>query len=115
MFKAYKEQLSDFVQDLINSYDPFLEQPEHLGDLSDLEHFLRARGFTVSQPLYPEDLERVRDLREKLRSIWSASSVEALRDELNALLSTGQLSLQLSKDMGWRFAPEPEMSLIQNI
>jgi predicted RNA-binding Zn ribbon-like protein len=115
MFNAYKEQLGDFVQDLINTYDPFLEQPEHLREVSDLEQFLRQRGFALSHPLHPKDLDNVRELRETLRSIWNNSNVDTMREQLNVLLSGEQLSLQLNDDMNWRFALDPETGLLQGI
>ena len=115
MFNTYKEQLSEFVQDLINSYDPFLDQPEHLRDVSDLERFLQERGFAISQPLNQQDLQAVRELRENVRSIWTATTEEVMRNELNTLLGEGWLSLQLDKDMGWRFGLQPDTPFIQGI
>ena len=100
MFNAYKNQLSHFVQDLINSYDPYLEEPEHLQTQADVDEFLAQRGFHPNETL---DLDAVRDLRERMREIWTSSSAEAMREKLNPLLSEGQLSLQLAEDMSWQF------------
>lgn len=107
MFNAYKNQLSDFVQDLINSYDPYLEEPEHLQTQADVDEFLAQRGFHPNEVL---DLESVRDLRERMREIWTAPNAEVMREKLNPLLAEGQLSLQLAEDMSWQFNLE-ELSL----
>jgi predicted RNA-binding Zn ribbon-like protein len=115
MFNTYSQQLSDLVQDFINSYDTFLEQPEHLESLSDLERFLVQHQFTVSYPLEYSDLEAVRELRERMRSIWNASSLKVMSEELNPLLAKGRLHLELDEGMDWRFGLEAAMPLVDGM
>jgi predicted RNA-binding Zn ribbon-like protein len=103
MFNAYNKQLSDFVQDLINSYDPFLEEPEHLQTQADVDEFLSTRGI---QPKGNVSLDALRALRDEMRAIWTAPDAEAMLEKLNPLLAEGQLSLQLSEDLDWRFSLE---------
>jgi predicted RNA-binding Zn ribbon-like protein len=115
MFSAYKEELSDFVQDFINSYDSFLEEPEHLQTVADLERFLAAHHLTVAYPLEYSDLEAVRDLREKLRSIWNSHDDEAMREGLNPLLAKGRLKLQVNEEMQWQYGLEAAMTVMDGM
>lgn len=55
--------------DLINSYDPYLDQPETLATTSDLGRFLEGHGFASTGEPTPADLEAVRQVRARL---WEA-------------------------------------------
>ena len=115
MFSAYKEELSHFVQDFINSYDTFLEEPEHLKSVADLERFLAAHHLSLAYPLENSDLEAVRELREKLRSIWNSHDDEVMKDALNHLLAKGRLKLQVNEKMDWLFGLEAAMTVVDGM
>jgi predicted RNA-binding Zn ribbon-like protein len=115
MFNAYSQQLSDLVQDFINSYDTLLEEPEHLQSVSDLEAFLKQHHIRVAYPLDESDLEAVRELREKMRSIWNAANLEIMSEALNPLLAKGRLSLRGDEKMNWRFGLEAAMPLVDGM
>jgi predicted RNA-binding Zn ribbon-like protein len=115
MFSAYRDELSNFVQDFINSYDTFLETPEHLQTVADLEKFLVAHQFSVAYPLENSDLEAVRELRENLRSLWNSHEEEAMQEALNPMLAKGRLRLQLGEDAQWQYGLEAAMTLVDGM
>jgi predicted RNA-binding Zn ribbon-like protein len=115
MFSAYSDDLSNFVQDFINSHDSFLEEPEHLQTVADLEDFLVGHHFTVAYPLEDSDLEAVRELRESLRNIWNSHNEEAMQEALNAMLAKGRLRLQLGENMTWQYGLEVAMVLVDGM
>ena len=53
---AYEEHQARLVEDLINTYDLYLDEPEHLRTPDDLQRFLAARGFEPGQRITGETL-----------------------------------------------------------
>lgn len=94
--RTYSSSRTVLVEDLINTYDTYLEQPEKLRTPADLDAFLRDHGFPVRSASTPSDLEQVRILRDELRQLWNSETVEAVATPLNALLSQTQIMPRLS-------------------
>lgn len=95
---TYNEDRMQLVEDFINTYDLYLDEPEHLRQPADLEHFLSTHGITINAPLSDAQLDSARDLRGHLRACWSAETLEALAGGLNALLAHTQVELQVAPD-----------------
>lgn len=86
------------VEDLINTYDTFLEQPERLRTPADLYTFLRQQAMEVAAPLTAADLDAVRGLRESLRAIWTAEQVGVATGRLNTLFASLRATPQVNTD-----------------
>lgn len=84
---AYENAPQTLAENLINSYDTFLEVPERLPTPADLHAFLQQQGFEVAAPPTEEELEKVRLLRDTLREIWNATTLGEAIESLNALLA----------------------------
>jgi predicted RNA-binding Zn ribbon-like protein len=95
---TYRKKWSELVQDLINSYDLYLEEPEHLRKPKDLVHFLERHGIAIDRALTDGDLEDVRDFRTQVRALWTAAAHPFLVDALNQYLVQSPVMLELSTD-----------------
>ena len=95
---AYNEAQSILVQDLINTFDLYLEQPEHLREPADLQRFLIEHHLAVTSPITTTTLDQVRSLREELRTIWTASDTADMTPLLNHLLALTTVTLQLTEE-----------------
>ena len=83
---TYSQRMAQFAEDLINTFDTFLDQPEHLQTPRDLDGFLRKRG--IDAPDASErDLATVKALRDELRDLWTSDDLRALQDGLNRLIA----------------------------
>ena len=107
---AYNNHLAVLAEDFINTFDLYLEQPEHLLKPDDLKHFLAVRGIEVAS-VTQDDLEQARILRELLRHTWTAKTLEDALGNLNMLLETVQVHLQVAQDsdglhLEYTFQPE---------
>jgi predicted RNA-binding Zn ribbon-like protein len=98
-FNAYDEKRAKLAEDFINTYDLYLEQPEHLQTPDDLRRFLNAHGIKPDQVTL-EDLEQTRSLRSQLRKIWTAPSLEESIRLLNPLLEKVSVGVQVTHDSG---------------
>lgn len=119
---AYNERLAKLVEDLINTYDLFLDEPEHLQTTADLDAFLHNHGQPVSTRPTQEDLEAVRALREELRSIWNTPQAAESRNQLDSLLGMAPVTLYLdydhentADDIALHFDADPHASLVSRI
>ncbi len=90
---AYEERMAQAVEDLINTFDTFLEQPEHLRTPHDLDEFLRQRGIDAADAT-ERDLAAVKALRETLRALWTSDDLSALQDGLNRLIAGQDLRVE---------------------
>lgn len=88
------------VEDLINTYDTYLEHPEKLRTPADLDTFLREHSFPVRSASTPADLEQVRILREQLRDLWNSETVEVIAAPISDLLSKARVVPQLKAATG---------------
>ena len=82
----YENQRTQLALDLINSYDPYLAEPETLRTLADLQVFLAQHGLQLTQPLKQHDLYTIRDLRTRLWQVFETRQSGSVAELLNALL-----------------------------
>jgi predicted RNA-binding Zn ribbon-like protein len=114
---AYNNHLAILAEDFINTFDLYLEQPEHLLKPADLKHFLMVRGIEVDS-VTQNDLEQVRVLRERLRTIWTAGVVEDALHELNPLLAGIDVGIQVVQEgegLHMEYAFQPDMDLVRRL
>jgi predicted RNA-binding Zn ribbon-like protein len=83
---TYEQQMAQFAEDLINTFDTFLDEPEHLQTPRDLDDFLRQRGIDAPTAI-AHDLAAVKALREELRNLWTNDELSALQNGLNRLIA----------------------------
>jgi len=114
----YAEYQARLVEDLINTYDLYLDEPERLRAPDDLQRFLAAHGFDPGEHITGETLEAVRELRAGLRACWNAETFEALARRLNPLLGREPVALRVEPDGDrlalWIEAP-PDAALIERL
>lgn len=116
---TYKDSPISLAEDLINTYDTFLELPEHLLTPTDLRLFLEQHGVALSMSPTDEDLEVVRELREVLRTIWNAESPSLATKRLNRLFAslraTPRAEIEEEDKVRLTLLPEPQMPLIERL
>lgn len=94
----YRGDPTILVEDLINSHDLFLDEPEHLKTPDDLKAFLVNHGFILSNALTQVDLEAVHKLRGQLREIWTAATQGRAVRGLNGLLAKLPVIVQFAEE-----------------
>jgi len=84
---------------LVNTDDPDGEQ---LPDLTALDEFVRAWGWSGDRQQDQAELESVRELRPRLRELWSGTPGEVVTT-LNRMLAEARAVPQLVKHDGWDY------------
>jgi predicted RNA-binding Zn ribbon-like protein len=115
---TYEERQAQFVEDFINTYDPFLDEPEHLREPNDVHRFLESNDIQIQETVTHSTLQQVRDLRTKIRALWLSETLDDLAEELNPLLGKTQISVQVEPDgtdLTLRFDMPEETPLIQRL
>jgi predicted RNA-binding Zn ribbon-like protein len=116
---TYNHQRSDLVQDLINTYDLYLDEPEHLQTPDDLQRFLEMRGIKLEAEVTPTDLDETCNLRETLRTAWNAEMTETMLAILNPLIAASPVTMQFEETgeqhVHAQFALQPGLSLTQQL
>lgn len=116
---AYNDSSLSLAEDLINTYDTFLEQPEHLLTPTDLRLFLEQHGVALSTLPTLEELALVRGLRESLRAIWNAESPALATERLNQLFAslraTPRAEIEEDDKVRLTLLPEPRMPLMERL
>jgi predicted RNA-binding Zn ribbon-like protein len=84
---------------LVNTDDPDGEQ---LPDLAALDGFVRAWGWSGDRQRDQAELESVRELRPRLRELWSGTPDEVVAT-LNRMLAEARAVPQLVKHDGWDY------------
>jgi predicted RNA-binding Zn ribbon-like protein len=118
ILNAYKNQKAILVEALINTYDLYLDEPEHLRNPADLAHFLKAHHIEVAEQVTHQTLEQVRQLRTQLRNCWSANTFEEMALGLNPLLGQTSIIVQVEpyeNDLSIRFDLPSTASLLQRL
>ncbi|MGH2561860.1 MAG: CGNR zinc finger domain-containing protein [Thermomicrobiales bacterium] len=72
--------------DLINTFDPYFDEPESLRTPADLARFFVSREINVEGTLDDGDLRSARELRDHLRAVFAAVDTRAAAAVLNGLL-----------------------------
>jgi predicted RNA-binding Zn ribbon-like protein len=115
----YEYETGVLAEDLINTYDTFLEVPEELQTPDDLHAFLDRHHFPVDHPPTFANLEAVRLLRETLRSIWNAETINAATESLNRLFAsiraTPYIMEGTADTIHLTFAAEPQHSFMERL
>jgi predicted RNA-binding Zn ribbon-like protein len=109
----YRNQLIDLALDLINSYDPYLKQPEGLLTPTDLDNFFISHAIPVSRPNNQADLEIARGLRQILHQAAIGTDEPQVAALINRLLSKPPVHVQfaLTGENGWQLAYQPEPTI----
>jgi predicted RNA-binding Zn ribbon-like protein len=84
---------------LVNTLDG---ADDHLTDLTDLDEFVDAWGWTGVRTHDAQELEGVRALRPQLRALWQSDKDEIVR-HVNDMLRAGNALPQLVKHDGWDY------------
>lgn len=117
--RHYIQRHITLAEDLVNTYDFYLEQPEKLRTPGDLKSFLERHTIVVDEELSEEALHEVRTFREQLRAIFTTPHEEEAAHLLNDLMRSVRLQLTLvcEEDHTWhtQLHPEPENSPIQRL
>jgi predicted RNA-binding Zn ribbon-like protein len=114
---TYSERLVKLAEDLINTYDTFLDEPEHLRQLPDLQNFLRIHD--IPGEVDEAVLAAVRDLRERLRAAWTGEDMESMAAILNSMLAvmrvTSQIIVSDADSCDMVYAVDPAAPLISRL
>ncbi|GAA5346378.1 CGNR zinc finger domain-containing protein [Planifilum fimeticola] len=92
----YERSKLDLAVDLINTWDPYLDEPEQLRGTEDLTRFLRKRHIDCSKAITEGDLAAVRRLRARLRRFAETDSETEAVQILNDLLRSAAVIPSLS-------------------
>ena len=118
MLDAYEERVVRFAEDLINTYDPYLDVPEHLREPGDLQHFADTRGVQLGS-VNQADLEQVRGLRSFLRAIWEAETLDEATRMLNMLFANIGVFVQVEPGsagkLRFQFQVLPDTTVVQRL
>jgi predicted RNA-binding Zn ribbon-like protein len=84
---------------LVNTLDG---ADDHLTDLTNLDEFVFAWGWTGRRTHDAQELEAVRALRPQLRALWESDKDEVVQ-QVNDMLRAGNALPQLVKHDGWDY------------
>lgn len=117
---TYSINTPQLAEDFINTYDLYLEQPEHLRTPDDLRRFLDSHGFELASGdrFTPQTLEMARELRAQLRGCWTSNSAETMAQALNPLLRQAYVLAQVEPDAGGlslQFVVTEDSTLMQRL
>jgi predicted RNA-binding Zn ribbon-like protein len=97
---------------LINSWDEYDREHEHLRDADVLRRWLRGNGFpTAADAVSDADVERARELRSRLTAAFDATTQGEAVEALNALVEEWGTPPRLERDAkSWAFRSWPDES-----
>lgn len=95
-----------FLRDLVNTYEPQVDH-ESLGSVRDLQDWIRSQeSLSAIRSLRSADLERVRTVREGLRSLLLGNAGHATDDlaveKLNMIMKHAPITVRLDEDGGYQ-------------
>lgn len=104
MIDADDDRRARLALDLVNTWDPYLDQPELLREPGDLARFLAARGIPGGETVDDRALAEVRMFRDRLRAVVETEDAAAAAAGVNALLQRAEVTPRLTADGGeaWR-------------
>jgi predicted RNA-binding Zn ribbon-like protein len=115
---AYDDRRVDLALSLVNTFDPYYDQPESLREPADLARFLQQWGITPERPLDQRDLAQAHALRARLAAVFDAPAA-AVAASLNDLLAGARVLPRLAADAtgGWRLelAAEPDTWALERL
>src|SRR5262245_39603846 len=97
LFAHYEEPIpyDALAENLVNSHDLTLPQPEHLAAPADLDAFLKHHRVPAARKGTEADLRRVRLLRKQLRDVFEAGTRTKAAARLNRLLAGAPIELKV--------------------
>lgn len=117
--KNYQAANISFAEALINTYDTFLDEPEHLRSPTDLRDFLLTHEIEVRATPTTEELETIRALRETLRALWNAEGAAQTIQGLNRLFANlsaiPHLSIDHNNTVTLQLNASPLASLVERV
>ena len=95
---------------LINSWDEYDPEHEHLRDADVLRRWLRGNGFPrAADAVADDDVPRARELRSRLTAAFDAPTQAEAVEALNAVLEESGTPPQLERvDQSWSFRSWPD-------
>lgn len=114
---TYEENRAKLVEDLINTYDLYLDEPEHLRQTADLKRFLETHNLKSETAITLTMVEQVHRLREDLRLCWTAKTLAEMITRLNTFLALAAVTVQVEADAENRvsFQFQAQSSILQNL
>lgn len=85
------------AENLVNSYDATLSDPEHLGSPAALSALLETHKITVRAAVTARDLAGAKRLRTEVRDVFAADSQMAAVDRVAILLTRARVEPSLAK------------------
>lgn len=101
--KSYNEAWFSFTFELINTYDPFYEEPERMGSVALLTELLNKHGLLSTKLPASKDLIAVHAYRDTFRDLIRTATDEELSLFLNTHLSRAPIQSSLSTTTGGQF------------
>lgn len=107
----YTDRRIQLALDLVNSYDPYLAEPETLRALGDLQTFLAQHEVQVTQPLQEHNLAAIHDLRTRLWKVFENRRNGKVAELLNAFLvdTCAKPVVTETFDVVWHIADEQSL------
>ena len=95
---------------LINSWDEYEPDPEHLRDADVLRRWFRGNGFPrAADAVSDDDVSHARELRSRLTAAFDAPTQAEAVEALNALVEESGTAPRLEFDAGsWAFRSWPD-------
>jgi predicted RNA-binding Zn ribbon-like protein len=95
------------AENLVNSHDVSLAEPEHFRTVQDLRSFMAHHGLTPGTALTSQDLHRARRLRAVVRDVFTSRDAAQARRRINALLAGKLYTADVSAHgaatvLGWK-------------
>jgi len=113
---TYDRSIVKLAIDLMNTFDPYFDDPERLATPDAAGEFLLAHDLPTDPPLTDGELADIHRLRGKLREIVQAEDDVAALRKLNALLETVEVApgTALDEEGRWQIALTPAAGLPSN-
>lgn len=115
---AYDDRRVELALSLVNTFDPYYDQPESLREPADLACFLQQWDITPDRPLDQRDLAQAHALRGRLAAVFDAPAA-AVAATLNNLLAGARLLPHLAADAtgSWRLelAADPDTGALERL
>lgn len=99
------------AENLVNSHDITLQEPEHLRGIDDLRGFMAHHGIAADEAVTTHDLQKTRALRSATRQVFESRSESQATRRINSLLAGKRYAAVMSTHgagavLGWRIATE---------
>lgn len=116
---TYEENHAKLVEHLINTYDLYLDEPEHLRQPADLKRFLETHNLKSETAINQTMVEQVHRLREDLRLCWTAKTLAEMITWLNTFLTLAAVTVQVEADaenrVNFQFQAQSSTPFLQNL